>query len=89
MVEDSRGRLIVSDLCNGMFVPEKMAPGQLDERRRTPGTNCKGDRIQIVDKDGKHVAFWPDAPSGAPGNRGRAAIRQRRQTHRDFGRSHR
>ena len=43
-----------------MYVPEKMAPGQLDPRRRTPGTGCTGDRIQVVDKNGRHLAFWPD-----------------------------
>ena len=66
VVEDSRGRLIVSDLCDGMFVPEKLAPGQLDPQRKTPGTGCEGNRLQIVDgKDGKYLDTWRDTPTGS------------------------
>ena len=62
VVEDSRGRLLIVDLCNGIYVPEVWTEAQVDPRRKTPGATCNGkdDRIQIVDKDGKQVAVWTD-----------------------------
>jgi hypothetical protein len=43
------GNLLVSDRCDGPVGPE-------DEERRNRG--CRDSRVQVVDQQGKFVAFW-------------------------------
>jgi DNA-binding beta-propeller fold protein YncE len=56
MGRDSRGRLLIADLCPALH-PDAVVPGQIAEylTKRIPG--CRN-RLQVFDKDGKHLAFW-------------------------------
>ena len=55
--QDSRGRLLIADLCPALH-QDAVVPGQIGAYLTKPIPNCKN-RLQVLDKDGKHVAFWP------------------------------
>lgn len=69
---DSRGRLLVANLCGGALHPYVTAPGQIAQERfaRIPGCTS---RVDIFSQDGKYLGVWPVVKSplsiAAYGNR--------------------
>ncbi len=55
---DSRGRLLVANLCGGALHPYVTAPGQIAPERlaRIPGCTS---RVDIYTQDGRYVGVWP------------------------------
>lgn len=59
---DTRGRLLVADICKGDLHPEAWVTGQVAPYRTKP--LCTGGRIQVLDQQGKHLTDW--AYGGTP-----------------------
>jgi hypothetical protein len=55
---DSRGRILVANLCGGALHPYVTAPRQIAAERTTPIPNCTS-RIDIFDSAGKYLGVWP------------------------------
>lgn len=58
VARDSRGRVLVANLCGGALHPYVTAPGQIAPERTRPIPNCTS-RVDIFDDDGKYIGVWP------------------------------
>jgi DNA-binding beta-propeller fold protein YncE len=54
---DSRGRLLVANVCGGALHPYVTAPGQIAPERLKPLPGCKS-RYDIFNQDGSYVGPW-------------------------------
>jgi hypothetical protein len=57
LAQDSKGRLLVADLCGGNFHDYMTVPGQIEPHRYQPGKDCKH-RIQRFDAGGNYLDEW-------------------------------
>ena len=54
---DSKGRLLVADLCGGNFHDYMTVPGQIETHRTITAENCQH-RIQRLTADGDYIDEW-------------------------------
>lgn len=59
LAQDSRGRLLVADLCSGRLHSYMTVPGQIADHRtgRENTTDCTS-RIQVLDSEGNYLEEW-------------------------------
>jgi hypothetical protein len=54
---DSRGRLLVANVCGGALHPYVTVPGQIAPERQKPIAGCKS-RFDVFTQDGQYVGPW-------------------------------
>ncbi len=57
LAQDSKGRLLVADLCGGNFHDYMTLPGQIAEHRTRVAEGCQH-RIQRLDPEGNYIDEW-------------------------------
>lgn len=57
LAQDSKGRLLVADLCGGNFHDYMTLPGQIAQHRTVVSEGCQH-RIQRLDPEGEYIDEW-------------------------------